>query len=375
MNKKKGIKIIIVSSLAILSIVIFSFAIVNGSFTKKTYATIWTSDYIESLETLQEKLIAHGIKASSSHNMQPWLVKVVSENQIELYVDMTKDLSVVDANHLQLLVSHGTFIENYSQIAASEGFEIELILNEPDFKAELPHVGTIKLIKSDSTVDTVSGSSFSPSDGSRDLAMLVTILDEIEESELNLDFEVIDRKLDVDELQTWIKAGVEIESTHKDAMEEMLSVFRWTETDKNEHNYGLTLNQFNSIEAMFIQPFMKYSNVTWESFGQQSIDEFDVRMENEFAYILVRSQNQSSIDYINVGRAYQRLVTSGTGFVIRPNIQLLETYGDLKDYGKAFKENYNNGNGQIVMILGIQLPSSKSLGVTPRHTVDEILLD
>lgn len=375
MNRRSIGKRLAISISILLVIAIIGFAGLNGNFSKKVYATIWSRDYILRLDTVQKKIIAHGIKASSSHNLQPWLIKNINDKEVELYIDMDKDLSIVDSDHKQMLISHGTFIENYIQMAGVYGYEVNIDLIEPDFESEKPLVANLLLNESDKKVDTISGSSISTSQGGKDLQLISIALEALEKSDLGLEFEMIEDKFDVEELQQWLVAGVKIESTHEEAMKELLNVFRWTEYDKNNYRYGLTLNNISSFEAMFIQPFMKYSKVTWESFGQQEIDNFNKRMDDEFVYIFIRSKESDYKSYINVGRAYQRLITSGTGFTIRPNIQLLESYGELEAYGKQFQETYTNHEGHILMILGVQVPSNKNAALTPRHLVEDIMMN
>ncbi|MBD0359524.1 MAG: nitroreductase [Nitrososphaeraceae archaeon] len=52
-------------------------------------------------------LLNYAILAPSSHNTQPWLFKIVTENIIELYADRTRALPVVDPEDRALTISCG----------------------------------------------------------------------------------------------------------------------------------------------------------------------------------------------------------------------------------------------------------------------------
>ena len=60
---------------SLLLIIIFVFIFLDGTFHRKKYNSVYSEKYIERLKDDQEKMIAYGIRAASSHNSQPWRVK------------------------------------------------------------------------------------------------------------------------------------------------------------------------------------------------------------------------------------------------------------------------------------------------------------
>jgi hypothetical protein len=68
-------------------------------------------------------LLRYALLAPSSHNTQPWLFKIKSENTIEIYADETRWLKIADADKREMHVSIGCALENLLTAAARFGFE------------------------------------------------------------------------------------------------------------------------------------------------------------------------------------------------------------------------------------------------------------
>ncbi|MGB5822586.1 MAG: hypothetical protein WBH44_00805, partial [Proteocatella sp.] len=350
--------------------------IIDGSFSKRKYSQIWNKEYIESLESDGEKIIAGAIKASSSHNMQPWIVKKIDSMTYELYADMSKDLAVIDSDHKQMLISQGSFIEAFSQTAINYGYQVDVNLENMDFSTAQPLVATLKLDKKYeiSNADAVSSSSVNPKASEKGLD---SVKEEVEKSLAlypSLDYDLVSEN-DLESFKAILLMGTEIESRNQAATEELLKIFRWTERDKNKFRYGLALNNMSPIMQPLIQPIMKVFPSTWQVFGEQGIDAFKTRLESEKGYLLIKSSATNPKDYIYVGRLYQILSQNVGGYIIRPAVQVLETFDDMKDVNQAFQSEYGDTE-TVMLIIGLQeLGSDTSRSrPAPRHLVEDILI-
>lgn len=72
-------------------------------------------------------LLRYALLAPSSHNTQPWLFKIKSENTIEIYADYSRWLKIADADKREMHVSIGCALENLLIAAARFGFETQPI--------------------------------------------------------------------------------------------------------------------------------------------------------------------------------------------------------------------------------------------------------
>ncbi len=91
---------------------------------RKTPWRIDESDFYE-LDSRREQiefLIRYAVLAPSGHNTQPWSFGIVPDG-VEVFADLSKRLSVVDAANRELFMSVGAAITNLRVAAAHFGFE------------------------------------------------------------------------------------------------------------------------------------------------------------------------------------------------------------------------------------------------------------
>lgn len=370
---KKGNKVMIIIGCFLLAVILV-FVSLDGTFLSRKYDSVWSDSYIEQLENDQTKMIAYGIRAASSHNTQPWLVRQIDSNTIELYADMDKALEIVDGDYKQLLMSQGTFIERYTEAASQYGCDVEITYNELALSDKMPLIATIKVHQTGDAViaDIVSSSTYSSgkSDSGVDFAKT---LDRCIAEYPSFSYEIIETDTDVEKLKGMLLEGTIIESKDETATKELLDVFRWTEWEKNEYRYGLSLNTLPGIIKPFIQPIMKFSSSNWEAFGDSSIKQFKERLALQTKYILIKCKTPDKNEYIKSGQIFQELIFEESQYELRPAMQLLENFDAMKDLNKQFQKEYGAGD-EVVWIIGVQEKPGASAASNPRQLVEDILV-
>lgn len=84
-------------------------------------------------------LVRAAILAANPHNMQPWLFRV-GDDQIDLYVDTSRNIGAVDPFFRELWIGVGAALENLSLAAAAEGYAASITLlpgDEPNHAARV----------------------------------------------------------------------------------------------------------------------------------------------------------------------------------------------------------------------------------------------
>lgn len=368
--KKRSKVMIIIGSLILAIILVFVF--LDGTFLAKKYASVWSDTYMEQLKDDQSKMIAAAIRAASSHNTQPWLVKLIDENTIELYADMSKALSVVDADNKQLLMSQGTFIESFRQGAAQFGYGVDITYSEPDFSDNMPLVATIKVHKEEDmgTVDAVSSSTYAAVKPDQNTNLKETLNQCIAEYP-GFSYTIVESSDDVEKLEDVLMEGTIIESKNEVAMKELLDKFRFTEWEKNEYRHGLSLNTLPGVLKPFMQPIIRSVSKDWEGFGDSGIKQFRERLTQQTKYILIKCDDPSNLEYIYSGQIYQKLIFEVSDYDLRPTSQALENFDAIKTLNKQFQETYGR-DGEVVWIIGLQDKTNPASN--PRHLVDDIIV-
>lgn len=370
--KKRNKIIMLIGCLLLITVLVF--ISLDGSFLSKKYDSVWSDKYIEGLENDQSKIIAYGIRAASSHNTQPWLVKAISTDTIELYADMGKALHVVDGDYKQLRMSQGTFIESYKQGALEYGYDVEVNYSIPNFDDKMPLIATIKMHEGANmdSVDVTSSATYDAVYSKRDTDLRKT-LDECIAEYPGFNYTIVESNSDVEKLESVLMEGTIIESKDEEATKELIDVFRWTEWEKNEYRYGLSLNTMSGVLKPFIQPIMKSSSNNWEAFGDSSITQFKDRLDKQTKYILIKSDNPSNFEYIYSGQIYQKLIFEISDYDLRPAMQVLENFEAMKSLNMQFQQEYGN-NGVVVLIIGMQEKTGNSTNSNPRQLVEDIII-
>ncbi|HEV7644305.1 MAG TPA: hypothetical protein VGO50_10220 [Pyrinomonadaceae bacterium] len=71
------------------------------------------------------EIIATAIHSPSPHNVQPWLVKILSETEAELYIDPKRTLPKEDITGSFIILTMGIFLEALSILAKPKGFSLD----------------------------------------------------------------------------------------------------------------------------------------------------------------------------------------------------------------------------------------------------------
>lgn len=368
-------KFIMISIVVILFIIVLVFIYLDGTFISKKYNSIWSSQYIDQLETDQYRMIAYGLRAASSHNTQPWIVKEINPNTIELYADMDKALYVVDKDFHQLQMSQGTFIESYKEGAKQYGYDVNIKYNKPNFTEKSPLIATIKVQKKAVAInsDAISSCTYSSLKTTKTYDLEKTLSQCLNEYP-SFSYTIIDSSADVKKLESILLEGTIIESKDAGAVKELLNVFRWTEWEKNKFRYGLSLNSLPGILKPFIQPIMKHSSKNWEAFGESSIKSFKDRLATQDKYLLIKCDNSDNLKFIHDGQIYQKLIFEISDYNLRPAMQALENFDAMKALNTKFQEEYGI-DGEVVFIIGLQNKTDKPLASNPRHLVEDIMVN
>ncbi|KAF5076764.1 hypothetical protein DSECCO2_156980 [anaerobic digester metagenome] len=370
MSRRRSMIITII--LSVIAIVILGMASWDGTFLRTKY-NIAEDKYDIEKNIMSEgefQLIRGGIASSSSHNMQPWKIKIVDENTFSLYADMDKRLPVIDPDNQQLLMSLGTFIGSVKETAKKEGLDLDVQYTPIDTSKKLNLIATFQIIGEDKNqIDAIT----SATQGVKKKTP------KLEKKEL---FDLVETPLKGYQMvwvegdqkslfQEYLLKGTIIEADNQKAMEELLQIFRFTKWKKNHYRYGLSLNTMSPALRMFVEPLVGASR-KWNSFGKNSITAFEQRLKNEKAYMIISLENPTPSDYIRVGEALSLLGLQTDGYTIKPAVQLIEPLEGMSEIYNEMKETFGI-QGEVMIILGF---TERGAGYheSVRHQVMDIII-
>jgi len=371
MKKAKGIMMIIGG---VLLAVVLVFTVIDGSWLPKRYASVWSVDYLQSLPSDQQRLIAYGLRAASSHNSQPWLVKAINEDTLELYADLSKALPVVDGDYKQLLMSQGAFIESLKRGAQALGYSVEIEYHDLDLEVEQPKIATIRTKKLEGVqpADLTTGSTYDAEADADNADLKLTVKSTLQAFP-TFTYELVEQVAEVEALEALLLEGTTIESYDEAATKELLNVFRFTEWEKNQYRYGLSLNSVPALMKPFIQPIVKLSAGDMKGFGDSSITQFKDRLASQSKYLIIKTSDAKLSAYIQSGIIYQQLVNQIKGYSLRPAMQVLENFPAMQKLNHQFQNQYGKDQ-TVVWVIGLQERTSNGGNSNPRHLVEDIII-
>jgi len=124
---------------------VIALLVADGFFLPKEYLDPWSKTYHEQFEDPRVQVLAHGVLASNSHNLQSWSVVLEGEDSFLLYVDTTRLSPKADPPGRQVTISQGTFLEYVRVAAENLGYEAEMHLfpeGEYGLEGTAPNLGS-----------------------------------------------------------------------------------------------------------------------------------------------------------------------------------------------------------------------------------------
>lgn len=366
-SKKIGIKIIGVLSFLLLFLVV-NVIIVVGVFQPKSYQDAFQSDYYLSFEDTREQLVAFGLLAPSSHNLQPWKVVLSEENENEmlLYIDSLRTLPVVDEDFTQMFFSAGVFLTYMNEGAKQLGVDLTIEYfpyGELDFTAttadlDVTPIAMITYLESDTEtsliMDAVSGATERMVyESGIETEVLSEIIGLNQDDSILINF--VTEQTEVERLIEMLIEGVEIESKHEAAMLETGNVLRITNHQKSEFKYGLSMDSNNPSVVMrtIIQYMAKIMAQGWEKDGEFWLNGETKNIESSETFGFIQTANNTRLDQVKAGELYGmiQLYAYHNGLEMQPFYQTLEKYDEMSEVNQEVVQAFQVDSNTIQIIF------------------------
>ena len=367
----KAGKTVIIVICVVLAMVI-AIAAYDGFFLETKY-DISRDEYDverEYMSDIQFALIRAGISAASSHNMQPWKVRIEDGTSFTLLADMNKTLPVIDPDNKQLMMSQGTFISAVKVYALENGIDLRVEYQKPDYNSEFPEIASFFIMNdAGPDIDGVTSATAGNEDSAPVLGQ--NALNEIVNRELPEARTVFISGEELQTFQEYLRSGTANEARNIEANAELLDVFHFTKWEKNKFRYGLSLNTIAPVVRTFIEPLVGLTS-TPQNFGKSSISAFERRLAVEEAYLVISLDSPEPTDYIKVGEALTMLGLETTGYIVKPAVQLIQPIDGMREIYEEMTERFNI-DGEVVQIIGFTKASS-GYHESIRHRVMDIVI-
>jgi hypothetical protein len=384
---------VILGVVILLAMIAIAFTVASGAYLPRQYLAPWDKKYYQRFDDPRVKVIAHGILAANSHNMQAWKIKLDEQDKMSflLYIDADRLTPQVDIYSRQITISQGTFLEYVSIAAGKLGYGTDISLF-PD--GEFDAAGTVDSIRNKpvarvtlepgATVDNPLYDAMFLPDTSR-VAYLKTQLTSGQVKQLQglntdeqISLSILQEKMNADELGKLAMEGATVEAYVPRVAKETNDLFRANEYQKNAFRYGFSLEGqgyqpfsiFLVQSLLSIVPSMNDEKTTTDAFLSATKTE----VENTPAYVLMITKDNSRTSQVKTGVLYSRfMLTAQTmGLCMQPLSQVTEEYPEMRTlYEKVHKE-YAEPGQTIQMLARIGRPAQSVLPSMRRDALELI---
>jgi hypothetical protein len=315
------------------------------------------------------KLLSYAMLAPNSHNLQPWLIKLIGKGRFDLYVDQTRLLPETDPPARQIHISQGTFLE-YLKIAASGfGYRVEINYFPQGMYAnsiiENKPVASVHLIEDQAVEkdDLFPWLQIRQSNKRyyEDKQVPQNKLDELGRIPttrgLNTFYSSSSQLLE--KLGPMLGKAMNIEVSDLDRNKETADIFRFSEKEAIKKRDGFTVanSGLTGFKRVIVEKFFLGSReeayAIDSAFAKESVTMTYKQAESSTAYGWIVSNRNSRLDQIKSGELYTRInvMTAKLGISQHPLSQILEEYDDMSVLQQEFLTLLKIPGGNTVQML------------------------
>ena len=307
--------------------------------------------------------------APSSHNVQPWTVKITEPGKWMIGTERARWIPAVDPNGREMMISLGTFLQTLIIAAAGHGYKatykiigsspndtdiIELSLEksnnvEADFNSIKQRTTVRKGIENTCIRQEDIKYIFSNENGFYDAGEQVQ-----NKTAQNTDYHYFTRQSAQGKfLEEGTLEANKYQVKRDDVQMELGKWKRWSHKDAKEYRTGLTPASLDitGLADLFVRIFYNENTSLSESFREKTIVNTIEQLASYSGWIVITTNSNSVEDLIFAGRKYQSmsLKVRGRNIAIHPMTQIIQE----KNWNdKIAGELGVDGNVQFVVRTG-----------------------
>jgi hypothetical protein len=334
------------------------------------------------------RISSYAVLAPSSHNAQPWRLRLVDSDSVELFVDPERLLPCVDPKGRQTVMGHGAFVEAAAQSAAALGFRCR-VQPFPDGAHEGDGLLT----------HPVARLRFEPAETPTDEG----VLEVLRRRQTNKrPFE--DRPIEPRHLQAIAAFGHQkgmvartfVDSASRKAIAELCEgamrvevasearnqeLSKWFRLGSKERRapdgFGLGQSGRTGVERWVAETFFvsrKGMIPPDGSFAKVAVDQTAEQARSAPAFVALTTAHNSPVDQFEAGRAFLRMHLCATRFGIEmhPLSQATEEYDDMREVRRTLHRLVAPKEHTVQML--VRLGYADPVEYAPRRDVEGLMM-
>lgn len=330
--------------------------------------------------------VSFAILAPNPHNMQPWQVKLVGQDTLELYCDPERLLPHTDPFSRQIVIGLGCFLELLRMAALADGYQANITpFPEGEFAATPDHRPVARVV-------------FSASTRQPDPLFLQVLQRRSNKEPYALDQPVSDVELNkltaisldgaqaltsndmplVEQLRKLTYAAHEIEVMTPRTLQESIDVMRIGKAEIEASPDGIDLGGalLETLNRLGLLTREKLADPQATAFAQ-GLDMYHEILFSAMAYVWVITPGNGRFDQLNAGAAWLRINLQATAqkLDIHPISQALQEYPEMQTLYEQLPRLLKISPPQHLQMLGRLGYGPKNILPAPRWPAETRLLE
>ncbi|MDT3424989.1 hypothetical protein J2Z22_000502 [Paenibacillus forsythiae] len=392
----KGYKItltVILSAAVLVALLVLTLLTASGALKKAEYLDPWKRDYFEQFQDPRVQLIAHGLLAANSHNMQPWKLRLDRKNPLVLYLYTDSERLAPESDPVarQTLVSQGTFLE-YMRIAGERlGYAADIKLfpdgeyDEQQLRESMDQKPAAKITLSRATPqhNPLYEFMFLPDTNRMAYRPDAITPDQIRRlkqtnTEEDLTLSILSDKADIGRFGVYGVESTVIETGLRRMNDEAARIFRSNEYQKNQYRFGYSFEGqgVTGLKKHLLQGLITLipSMNNEEASAKLAVQAAQTAAGHTPAYALILSKDNSRTSQVKAGMLYSRLILAAheAGLVMQPLSQALEEYPEMRQAYSEIHKEYASAGGTIQLLIRLGQPTQNTPLSMRREVTDLI---
>lgn len=292
------------------------------------------------------RALSYAILAPNPHNRQPWQVKLVGEDAIEVYCDLNRRLPQTDPFDRQITIGLGCFVELYRLAAADAGYRAQIEpfpQGEPAPRLDSRPIARVTLHKAKATNDPLwkmvreRRSNKEPFDTARALAPAqveaILAMARAQGAAMNAEFTVEPAR--VAKLRALTFEAFETETRTARTFAESVDLMRIGKAEINANPDGIDIGGAipDSLNAVGVLTRENIADTQSAAFAQ-TLAMYRGIMESAMGYVWLATAGNSRREQLRAGADWLRLnlAASRAGVSLHPVSQSLQEFPEVAPF-------------------------------------------
>jgi hypothetical protein len=314
----------------------------------------------------------HAILAPNPHNRQPWVIRLIGDNEAVVTCDLDRRLPVTDPFDRQITIGFGTFLETARIAAAHRGVAITMEMfpeGEPATRLDERPVAHLTFAKNGAVTTDPLFRAITMRRSNKESYNIARAIDPkmLEQVVADEGFFSADPGM-IRSMREQILLAINTEFSNKEAYLESAKLMRVGYKEVSANPDGI------DITGPLIEAGVATGQISREALADMTSSSYKFGLEqaNETygsvpALIWIKTPGNNRMDQIEAGRRYVRanLRSTQLGLAMHPMSQSLQEYAEVADAYRAVHNLLGAKNGERIQMLA-RIGYGPKIGPSPR---------